>query len=644
MQTLLRVRKARQQKKRLQEAAELGEALGISKWAALWMLRKQEEEKQPMQMQEIQQDSLWTRLGSGLSPDADDAEFEAELDDALDAEADNDLPEGGVDTEVDELIAELDRQTAQRETEKAQREEAENQREAERREMEELRARARARRNWSKLRKGGLKVALHTEYERTGIDPKEDLSTRFARIAKKRLDALHRFRSDNPKYPFGPLPQAKVSPRESSSPRRLPSSRPQTATLVAVQQGSLRHQGKAKMLSSEQSVLHASRSEASLQARPLTASPMLQSSLSTINLEDERGGTQYGLGSSAPLPVHLPDCGRSAGTAGAPHGMSPRQQPTLVWQASDANVDADQLVTYSMIERDDGIRPDSAPRGVFRDPLPREAVRLVQRFQMGRLDPSGIQRLRASPSLPGCDRLPSRSSSAGLLRDTAQAGLIETREPVFRSRPLSRPGSRPPNRFESLPPDNHVGSSRDRVSDSHTQPQLTPSVHTTWARRASANAADLRQSTTSSSMQRSLPLTGTTALLGLAPDTLGNFERQSVPVHQQCAAPFTPARLSASVHRPISAPGYVLHTGVLDRHSNREPAAASAAARPGTALQAEPVAGYGDPGPSTGLPPRRSSPSAARSRPDLQLDGPTERPDAKGHGKQRRPVYYVDMG
>jgi len=63
MKALLRVRKARAQKRKMQEAAELAAVLGISKWAALWMLKDQE--PPPQSRPSSKQEKRLTRLAKG---------------------------------------------------------------------------------------------------------------------------------------------------------------------------------------------------------------------------------------------------------------------------------------------------------------------------------------------------------------------------------------------------------------------------------------------------------------------------------------------------------------------------------------------------------------------------------------------------
>lgn len=73
MQSLMRVRQARAQRKLLAEATDLAAALGVSKWSALWMLKQQDELSKPVKEEEKVQKDLWSganwkKPGSKLPP------------------------------------------------------------------------------------------------------------------------------------------------------------------------------------------------------------------------------------------------------------------------------------------------------------------------------------------------------------------------------------------------------------------------------------------------------------------------------------------------------------------------------------------------------------------------------------------------
>ena len=468
LQAIVRVRRAREQKKRMQKAAELAVALGISKWAALWMMKEQDDANAQDDAQDppsLEDRGAWSRVTTGSLPepsspavdeDALLAELEAEL--ALDAspmKEDWDTVE--VDREVDRVLAELEEQAARREAERLEQLEKQARKRA-----------AKARHHWSLLRKG-LKVALRVEYQALGMDPKEDPATRFARIVKEKLAALTKFRAENPDYPFGPLPEVisapLASPRLSSStsPRRsrLPSAkltRPEQASTVALGT-TVVPMDMPRPLSG--SALRRSSSEATLPERPSTAglklgSGTLRTSTSTIRLVPVDEEVQYGEPShatSAPLPARQQMPSRSADVAEL--GIaSPRQPPSLGWSSSPIKETSPPgAVADGVPAVDLKGSPDTMPveengedAFLFRRPqrnfgranledlqieslsrpgsaaaLPPQTLRVVERFQTEVPQYPALLPMRASSSSTSLSRsgggsLPSRNSSAGFAR------------------------------------------------------------------------------------------------------------------------------------------------------------------------------------------------------------------------------------
>ena len=188
IQAIIRVRQARKQRRLLEEAAELSESLGISKWAALWMLRQDAEKAEAERAAqraageapaEEVEDGMWGKLMTGDLPEPPaPLEYPSEEEDALagDEEGDDSGREYTLSDEgdVDEDLADPPPPEPNP--------------------------------NWVYLRAHWRRAVrlMKVEIEReTGVRFQEDASTTFARAAKEKLDELRRFKEANPNYQPG---------------------------------------------------------------------------------------------------------------------------------------------------------------------------------------------------------------------------------------------------------------------------------------------------------------------------------------------------------------------------------------------------------------------------------------------------------
>ena len=701
MQALMRVRNARKQRLRMQEAADLAKALGISKWAALWRIREAEAEELTSRgidpdepREEEQADGMWGRLTTGPLPELpppapdDEADLEAELEEgALEVTLGEEE-----ETEFNDLLAELEEQSAAREAERL----AEEARlEAERVELAKKQAAAKARRHWAKLRKGWPK-ALRVEYKAMGIDPDEEPSAKLAKAIKARLAQLARFRTEHPNYPYGPLPQAKEpTPRSNVSPRRrlpsakvrapegpltagLPPSRPATASTeqqivpVYVGRSSSRPPTAAAERPASGAAMSASRSDASLPVtRPSTAGPvgpMLRSSVSSIKLEEPiETSMQYGSISMAPLsrprvPSAKPFMGVGP-SAAPPASRSPRLSPSLddEWPPAQPQLPFDG-------------RPDSvvsivpAARGAPREPLAPDKFLMVQQFNLESPSYPDLEPLRASPSLPSLG--PSRGSSAHMRRNRASreydawaggaggwansSGLAERREVIPRGRSASR--GRPPTQFESLPPDQFIAPPRGPSAGHERRPLdldmlLDPDrpLASSQTLRPSATTANLLQRpTTASATQQALrPSSSQVELRDLR--SMGHNEPADGQMRFERFEPPHAPQQAFQVHVPVPRPVSALPAGVPA--TVRRPTTAAAFgprhAVSGSQQNGTPAVGYGDetffvaqPGSTART--RRPSPGSAPRTPG-NVGQQQDQPRQPGKARPATPTYVVNM-
>ena len=513
LQAIMRVRKARAQRKLMQDAKDLGETLGISKWAALWMLRPQAEEEEATASAPAEApagESLWERLTEGVLPDP----VREEIPPDSDSEDEHSLQ--GLTDEEDEPF---------------------------------LPPTPRGQRLWRLLREN-LARALDVERRRMGVSKAEtaaDAATRFARSAKEKLELLKRFKAQNPNYPFGPTPHVlpnrlKPVPGAAGSLERL-----RLQELTAVPPVSDDGQRRAA------TALGGSHSEASLRgARPVTVdSPTrtLRASQSSAQLPPLASPPpQYGTSprmpprllpepgerrrQPPPMPVQrlptawAPAAAPVAALAAAPAmglsaldvcppalALAPAVMPLQPHRAHDDDAETvdDEMMSFG--------RPGSAgavvraARGTERAVLPSETVRMVQRFQSEQPQYPAFQpaALVSSPSLPALRRLPPERLPQRSTDDDMWAGARDARGQSD-SRWASRVPSRERHRsstlrgsgsFLTLPPEHDVAPrfthSQGEMDDSEQRPMSHSGLRTSVTHgdllRQSAPASVLRPTT-----------------------------------------------------------------------------------------------------------------------------------------------------
>ena len=719
MQALLRVRKARQLKRRMREAAELGEVLGISKWAALWMLKEQEDLSKPAEEPEPEAGGAppkaWALItgNTGSAPstpkpsvlaealgvrggDDDDDEAtrtaEASAPSPLQMERPQTAQGDGTADDLAQLLAELndgapappqhgvqeedtvaamrrraaEERIAKREAEKAELARLEAERAAERARRE---AAAAARRRWKYVAEN-LKKALHVEYARMGINPKQDIGTRFAQLVQEKQARFQSFRSDHPNYPFGPLP-APPPKRGSTSPRRMLSKK-DLVDRPKKEKDPMRAYGVREPARSGTAV--GSRSEASLMlpARPATTAeasattaaqpppfgldaslleaPTLRSSISTIQLPPLENAEEYGLAASTASlprrPQQQPTTTANATPRGAGLAPNPRQQPSLAWQTGEPPVALDSVGSspHSIIDATGTSRPGSAAaarraaRGVPPPPLADGSVQVVRRFQEEKPSyPTNVNPLRATPSLPLLQRadsfqkLPAERPRVSLDPEGQSGPADAWATPASSVDRRSR--GRPPARFESLPADPApppalVVPPRERSRSrepppSRLAPGFDPDRPLTMGLRQSATTADLLRQSAPPPVLR--PSTSDVGFEPLSQEMRTRFELHASGPPRPDAGPMP--------HVPLPTPKLKLAAGLSAadlRPGDKRPGTTPAFGVPETMMRSAELlqdrpetsaavlqddgAGYGEGTPAPARARRRRSPNASRKK------------------------------
>lgn len=365
LQTLIRIRKARQQRKLMQEASELASMLGISKWAALWMLRSHDEPREaadapagdtPVSAPAPEPEGVWGRLTSGALPPAaapapdsvppSDEGMEAEAE-AAQAEAEFEtlggdlaqISDDAVGSEQGGLLASIFDEPAVDELGDDPSDPSAY--------LDELLApiaaapeyaapppRRRRNRHW-RLLAANLPEAVEAMRRSLGmtVTIADDPGTTFARAAVMRQSQLRDFQKRNANYPHGPLPQPGdvPGPRRRSSPRSQDAQGRRPASRGVVQQvpGAITRQGSA---------MAASRSAASLLERPITADSAPQGLYATTGVGlcgqclPQYGDTVASRPPRPPPPVSawgFSDSDGGTGSSAHTATSNVRQQPSL---------------------------------------------------------------------------------------------------------------------------------------------------------------------------------------------------------------------------------------------------------------------------------------------------------------------------
>ena len=401
MQSLVRVRQARAQRKLLAQAAQLAELLGVSRWAALWQLRLQAEANEQANEPSTTRKDLWS--GATLSQSSTTP----------------------TDAEKDEIRKRIHRRQELARAEKAAAEKAAAKkaaaaRAAERAAAVELaakeRLRKRARRLWSLLAKHWRR-AVQIELRAMGLEPKADPANNFAQAVQKKHGIFKEFREAYPNYPLGPLPAPKSTrdapaPPPSAGLRRPPTSelpppapkpsRPASAALpteyAARKAGGPTPLTKQRCQSAGPSQLTLERSHPSCMLSSAGhKSIRLGATLSTSQSEASLPGGPpikhnqllRKTSSSAQLPLFdvEDDCGEYGARSQASFASrAPEPQP-LASPPKDPWADFDDDATWADPVPMRG-RPGSAARivqaarsGAPASPVPDSTMRMVQQFQ-----------------------------------------------------------------------------------------------------------------------------------------------------------------------------------------------------------------------------------------------------------------------
>ena len=426
LQSIIRVRKARAQRRQLEAAAELAETLGISKWAALWMLRESSEDEKPIKDESTPQveeetGGLWTNLKSGSLPEAPAPLEYPPSEDGLSVEED---PPVEAAAPVDETSLEVPDAPEPKLTRN---------------------------RHWQLLA-SNLELAVLRMYESRDIQRPNEASGVFAQAAKQRLAQMHQFRERNASYPHGPLPQfgdAVVHSRD-----RRPSSR------GVVQQVPGMHDRQGTPLAY-------SRSEASLLNRPVTVdgSPPWGHSLNQPSVPDRR---------LPQIAARLPQYGESmrmlepAPIQRDRAFQAPPRRPAVAWGDGDVATNA---ASSHMQDNAKLAAPTQANASNLREVASRSSLssatrRCVQRFQIS--EPSYPQTgpIRASPSLQTLGPVGRR----GKQRSPTQ----RRRSPTGSSPPRDTPQRTAPSRPTTLRPIARKNSSERIATRADRRPTRMP--------------------------------------------------------------------------------------------------------------------------------------------------------------------------